>query len=101
MLETNVEEPLHYIVSITFQLEIKTHFPPCAVNAFLYATVRRGDVSLEKLIIDGNTEGKRLQGHSPTEQTDQLKDSLSSKFYTVVTYAVERNWTDHPIQKET
>ncbi|CAH2251126.1 jg11817 [Pararge aegeria aegeria] len=37
----------------------------------------------EKIIVTGNTEGKRPRGRSPTRWADQLKKSNSDRFYQI------------------
>ncbi|CAF4903092.1 unnamed protein product [Pieris macdunnoughi] len=46
---------------------------------------------LEKLIMVGITEGKRSRGRLPIRWIDQVKDSSSSKLYTVIREARDRN----------
>lgn len=81
-------------MSILSQLRIKTRLSTICqqrILSYFGHTVRRGDESLEKLIVVGNTEGKRSRGRSPTRWTDQVKDSSSSKFYAVVRDALDRD----------
>lgn len=81
-------------VSILNQLKIKTRLSTICqqrILSYFGHTVRRGDESLEKLIVVGSTEGKRSRGRSPTRWTDQVKDSSSSEFYAVVRDALDRN----------
>ncbi|KPJ21589.1 hypothetical protein RR48_00303 [Papilio machaon] len=53
--------------------------------------MRRGDESLEKIIVVGNTDGKRSRGRSPIRWSDQVKGQSSSDFYAVVRDALDRS----------
>ncbi|KAL0833060.1 hypothetical protein ABMA28_001173 [Loxostege sticticalis] len=80
-------------VSILTQLKIKTRLSTIChqqILSYFGHIVRRGDESLEKLIIVGNTEGKRARGRYPTRWTDQVKDTCSSKFCSIVREAMDR-----------
>ncbi|CAH2210477.1 jg20568 [Pararge aegeria aegeria] len=45
--------------------------------------MRREKNSLERIIVAGNTEGKKTRGRSPTRWADQLKKSNSCRFYQI------------------
>lgn len=58
-------------VSILYQLDIKTRLSTVCLQRILSYfghIMQRGDSSLEKLVIVGNTEGKRPRGRSPFYQ---------------------------------
>ncbi|CAH2061764.1 unnamed protein product, partial [Iphiclides podalirius] len=85
--------------SILSELNIKTRLSTICEQRFLSYfghIMRRGDESLERLIVVGNTEGKRSRGRSPARWTDQLKDTEPSpNFCDMVRTAMDRNrWRD-------
>ncbi|CAH2233651.1 jg10619 [Pararge aegeria aegeria] len=53
--------------------------------------MRRGNASLEKIIVTGNTEGEKPRGRSPTRWADQLKKSNSDRFYQIAKMASNRS----------
>lgn len=81
-------------VSILSQLKIKERLSATCyqrVLSYFGHIMRREDDSLEKLVIVGNTEGKRSRGRSPTRWSDQLKTTKATKFYDVVSIASDRS----------
>ncbi|CAH2244605.1 jg11719 [Pararge aegeria aegeria] len=51
---------------------------------------RRGNESIEKLIVVGNVEGKRPRGRSPTRWSDQLRETGARTFYNAIQMAKDR-----------
>ena len=81
-------------VSILSQLKVKTRLSTICrqrILAYFGHVVRKGDENLEKLIMVGNTEGKRSRGRSPTRWTDQMMDSPATKFHNIVRHAMNRS----------
>ena len=82
-------------VSILSQLGIETRLSSLCLQRILSYfghIMRRGDDSLEKLVIVGNIEGKRSRGRAPTRWSDQVKRATSLHgFYEVVRAASDRS----------
>ncbi|CAH2218539.1 jg23190 [Pararge aegeria aegeria] len=81
-------------VSILAQLGVSVRLSSICYQRFLSyfgQIMRRENDSLEKIIVMGNTEGKRPRGWSPTRWVDQLKKSNSDRSYQIVKMASNRS----------
>ncbi|CAH2261295.1 jg21964 [Pararge aegeria aegeria] len=81
-------------VSILAQLGVRVRLSSICYQRLLSYfghIMRRGNDSLEKIIVTGNTEGKRPRGRSPTRWADRLKKSDSDRFYQIAKMASNRS----------
>ncbi|CAH2266806.1 jg7989 [Pararge aegeria aegeria] len=80
-------------VSILSQLKIKTRLSTICLErilSYFRNITRRGNESIEKLIVVGNVEGKRPRGRSPTRWSDQLRETGARTFYNAIQLAKDR-----------
>ena len=61
-----------------------------SIMRFFGHIARRPDNGLERLIVSGNTEGRRSRGRSPTRWTDQIQKATGTSFYNSVNIAQDR-----------
>lgn len=82
-------------VSILTQLNVKTRLSTTCLHrvlSYFGHIMRRGDESLEKLVVVGGIEGKRARGRSPTRWSDQVRVATSSsKFHQAVRSTMDRD----------
>ncbi|XP_050511592.1 uncharacterized protein LOC126887803 [Diabrotica virgifera virgifera] len=81
-------------VSILNQLKIKKRLSTICLQRILQFfghVVRRGDDSLERLIVSGNVPGRRSRGRSLTRWSEQIKHSAGNSFCEALRAAEDRD----------
>ncbi|CAH2245158.1 jg16728 [Pararge aegeria aegeria] len=70
------------------------------ILSYLGLIKRRGNESVEKLIVVRNVEGKRPRGRSPNRWSDQLRETGARTFYKAIQMAKDRTrWREIIVDK--